>query len=149
MDFNTEEEPAIDAREFVEEVDILPKIPQDFHAQMNSSKWKDRKEALDATLDVVKASIKIKDEGIGELLRALAKRMTDANVMCVIAAANIIGGIAKGVGQPFSKYKSIVMPPMIERFKERKANVVEAISNGLDEVFATVSPDLFNHPIIC
>ncbi|KAF8326346.1 armadillo-type protein [Cantharellus anzutake] len=138
------EQVAFDAREFAEEIDIFPKIPQDFQAQMNSSKWKDRKEALDATLDVVKVSVRIKDaEGMGELLRALARRMTDANVMCVMTAANIIGGIAKGVGQPFSKYKSIVMPPMIERFKERKANVVEAISNGLDEVFATTTfPDI-------
>ncbi|KAF9519981.1 hypothetical protein BS47DRAFT_1370532 [Hydnum rufescens UP504] len=139
-----EEPEEIDPRAFAEEVDIIPKIPGDFQAQVVSSKWKDRKETLDAVSEVVKTAQRIKDsEGMSDLIRALSKRMTDANVMCVMTAANNIGFIAKGIGQPFAKYKSIVIPPMLERYKERKQNVVDALDAGLDDVFATTTfPDI-------
>lgn len=125
--------------EFVEAVDIMPKVPANFHEAMGSSKWKDRKEVLDALLEALKAAPKIADsDGHGELAKALAKRMTDANIMCVIAAANCIEALAKGVGQSFGRHRSSLVNPMLERLKERKVNVTDAIGAGLDAVFLTV-----------
>ncbi|KDQ20349.1 hypothetical protein BOTBODRAFT_153038 [Botryobasidium botryosum FD-172 SS1] len=139
-----EEEAPPDPRAFLEEVDIVPKIPPDFQALVASSKWKERKETLEAVLEIVKNTPKIKDSNdIAPIVGALAKRMADANVMCVIAACNVIEGLAKGIGEGFGKYRQTIVPPMLERFKERKQNVVDAIGAGLDEVFATSSlPDL-------
>ena len=129
-----------DPRLLIDEVDIIPKIPANFHTLIASSKWKERKEALDDTLVVVNANPRIKDvEAIGELAKALGKRMTDANVQCVMAAAQVIEGLAKGIGQPFAKHRAALVPPMLERCKERKQNVVDAIGQGLDAFFATVS----------
>lgn len=128
-----------DPRSLAEEVDIIPKIPADFHTQILSTKWKERKETLDAVFEVANTTPRIKEsDGISELVRALAKRMTDANVMCVMTAANIIGLLAAGIGEPFGKYRSVLLPSMLERFKERKQNVVDAIGDGLDKVFSTV-----------
>ncbi|KAG9019496.1 Microtubule-associated protein, microtubule dynamics during spindle orientation [Tulasnella sp. 427] len=137
------EEPP-DPRLLVDEVDIVPKLPADFHTLVASSKWKERKEVLDAALELVNANPRIKDsDGIGELAKALGKRMTDANIQCVIAAAQVIEGLSKGIGQPFGKHKASIVPPMLERFKERKQNVVDAIGQGLDAFFATTTlPDV-------
>ncbi|KAG8985770.1 Microtubule-associated protein, microtubule dynamics during spindle orientation [Tulasnella sp. JGI-2019a] len=133
-----------DPRLLMDEVDITPKLPANFYTDLASSKWKERKEALDATLEIVKANPRIKDvDSIGELAKALAGRMTDANIQCVMTAAQIIGGLAEGIGQPFGKHRGSVVPPMLDRFKERKQNVVDAIGQGLDAVFETVTfPDV-------
>jgi cytoskeleton-associated protein 5 len=134
-----EAEAATDPMDFIEAVDIMPKIPANFHEAMSSSKWKERKECLDALLEVLKATPKISDsDGHGELAKALAKRMSDANIMCVITAANCIEILAKGVGKSFGRYRSALVNPMLERLKERKANVTDAIGAGLDAVFLTV-----------
>ncbi|QRV72838.1 CLASP amino-terminal protein [Ceratobasidium sp. AG-Ba] len=139
-----EAEAAVDPLEFVEAVDIMSKVPADFHTAMGSSKWKERKEALDALLEALKAAPKISDSNEhGELAKALAKRMTDANIMCVIAAAQCIECLSKGVGQPFGRHRASVLTPMLERLKERKVNVTDAIGAALDAVFLTTTlPDV-------
>ncbi|KAF8709603.1 Microtubule associated protein, partial [Rhizoctonia solani] len=145
-----EPEAAIDPMDFIEAADIMPKVPNNFQEAMGSSKWKDRKEALDALLEVLKATPKVADsDGHGELAKALAKRMSDANIMCVIAAANCIEALAKGVGKSFGRHRASLINPMLERLKERKANVTDAIGSGLDAVFATttlpeVTEDILN-----
>ncbi|KAG8823574.1 Microtubule-associated protein, microtubule dynamics during spindle orientation, partial [Serendipita sp. 399] len=76
--------------------------------------------------------------------------MSDANIMCVMAAAACIEGLAKGLGTPFGRYREIIVTPMIDRLKERKQNVTDALGQALDAVFATVSfpdiiPDVLPH----
>ena len=39
----------------------------------------------------------------------------------------------------FGKYREAVVPLMLERLKERKSNVTDAIGAALDAVFVTVS----------
>lgn len=130
----------LDMASFVEPVDIIPKIPQDFHTQINSSKWKDRKETLDAVFEVVKITPRIVNAaGISDLVKALANRMPDANINVVMVAASIIGALAKGIGKPFGIFKNTVVPPMLERLKERKQSVIDAIGAGLDDFFTTAS----------
>ncbi|KAH7343482.1 ARM repeat-containing protein [Rhizoctonia solani] len=145
-----EVEAAVDPMDFIEAVDIMPKVPGNFHEAMGSSKWKDRKEALDALLEILKSTPKVAEsDGHGELAKALAKRMSDANIMCVIAAANCIEALAKGVGKAFGRHRASLVNPMLERLKERKANVTDAIGAGLDAVFTTttlpeVTEDILN-----
>ncbi|EJF65775.1 ARM repeat-containing protein [Dichomitus squalens LYAD-421 SS1] len=136
-----EEEAPPDPRMFAEEVDIVPKMPANFQASLKSSKWKDRKEALDGLLAVVNATPRIKEASeLGELARSLATCVQkDANINCVMVAANCLEGLAKGLMGPFAKYRESVVPPMLERLKERKANVTDAIGNALDAVFATTT----------
>ena len=135
------EEPAPDPRSMAEEVDIIPKLPANLYKNLASSKWKERKEGLDDLLTLLKASIRIKDgPEIGELARALATRINgDANVMCVIVAANCLEALADGLMTAFSRHREAVVPPVLERLKERKANVTDAIGLALDAVFKTVS----------
>ena len=139
-----EEETPPDPRMFADEVDVVPKLPSGHLAALASSKWKERKEALDEILSALDAP-KIKDAPeFGELIKALAGRMGDANINCVMGAAACIEALAKGLMGAFTRHRETVVPPMLARLKERKQNVVDALGAALDAVFATVS-GLFHH----
>ena len=129
----------MDPRAFAEEVDITPKLPSGLQAALTSSKWKERKEALDDLLALLNATPRVKDAPeLSEVVRALAGRMSDANINCVIIAANCIEALAKAMMGNFAKFRDISVNPMIDRLKERKQNVTDALGNALDAVFSTV-----------
>lgn len=139
-----EEEAAPDPRAFAEEVDIVPKLPSGYLAALASSKWKERKEALDEIVTALNTP-KIKDASeLGELVKALAGRMNDANINCVMGAAACLEALANGLMKAFARHRETVVPPMLGRLKERKQNVVDALGSALDAVFTTVS-SLFHH----
>ena len=119
----------------------MAKFPSNLQANLTSSKWKERKEVLDDLLTLVNATPRIKDAPeLAELAKSLATCIhKDANINCVMAAANVMEGLAKGVMSPFGRLREAVVPPMLERLKERKANVTDAIGAALDAIFTTVS----------
>lgn len=129
-----------DPRTLSEPVDIVPKLASTFKPGLASSKWKERKEVLDDLLILVNATPRIQDASeLGEVARSLAVCVQkDANINCVIVAAGCVEGLAKGMMGPFGRFRESVVGPMLERMKERKANVTDAIGAALDAVFATV-----------
>ncbi|KAI4205109.1 MAG: hypothetical protein LQ350_000736 [Teloschistes chrysophthalmus] len=131
-----EQPPEIDAFDLAEPVDVLGKMPADFEQNMASSKWKDRKDALDALYAVVNTD-RIKDGSFDDLLSALTKSMKDANIAVVTVAGNCIECIAKGLRRGFAKYRSRTMPAIMERLKEKKQSVADALGAALDAVFAS------------
>ena len=122
-------------------MDIVPKLSPSLHSDLKSSKWKERKEALDDLATLLSSTPRIKDAGeLSELAKSLASCIAkDANINCVIVAANCLEELAKGMMETFGKYREAVVPLMLERLKERKANVTDAIGTALDAVFTTVS----------
>jgi hypothetical protein len=130
-----------DPRTLAEPVDITTKLPSSLKGGLNSSKWKERKEVLDELLALVNATPRIKDAPeFGDLARSLGVCIQkDANINCVIVAAACIEGLAKGVMTPFGRYRESVVGPMLERLKERKANVTDSIGAALDAMFCTVT----------
>lgn len=125
-----------------EEADIVSKLPSNMQAGLASSKWKERKEVLDELLTVVNATPRIKDSlELGDLAKSLATCIhKDANINCVMTAANCLEGLAKGLMSSFARNREAVVGPMLERLKERKATVTDAIGAALDAIFATVRP---------
>ncbi|KAF5860162.1 Microtubule-associated protein, microtubule dynamics during spindle orientation [Aspergillus alliaceus] len=137
-DYEDEDGGEVDAFDFAEPVDVMPKVPKDLHEQLSSSKWKDRKEALDglqAALNVPR----IKDGPFDDIVRALAKCMKDANIAVVTVSANCVDLLAKGLRSGFAKYRSAIMSPMLERLKEKKQSVADALGQALDSVFASTN----------
>ncbi|KAI9786339.1 MAG: Microtubule-associated protein, microtubule dynamics during spindle orientation [Candelina submexicana] len=128
----------VDAFDLAEPQDVMSKVPEDLHDQLGSTKWKDRKDALDALYAIINVP-RIKDGHFDEIVRALAKSMKDANIAVVTVAANCVDVLAKGLRHGFGKYRSIVMAPMMERLKEKKQSVADAIGQALDSVFASTS----------
>ncbi|OTA53015.1 ARM repeat-containing protein [Hypoxylon sp. EC38] len=133
------DEPAeVDAFDLAEPQDVLSKVPASFHDNLASSKWKDRKEALEALYTVLNVP-RIKDGDFGEINRGLAKCMKDANIAVVTQAAQCIEVLAKGLRKSYGKYRSIVMTPIMERLKEKKQSVSDALGAALDQVFLATS----------
>jgi hypothetical protein len=129
----------VDAFDLAEPQDVLSKVAPDFHDQLASAKWKERKDALEA-LYVVLNVPRIKDGDFGEIARCLGpKCMKDANIAVVTQAAQCIEVLAKGMRKPFGKYRSIVVGPIMERLKEKKASVSDALGAALDQVFLATS----------
>ncbi|KAF8212269.1 microtubule associated protein [Mycena galopus ATCC 62051] len=142
-----EEEAPLDPLAFVDPVDV--KLPPSLHTLLTSSKWKERKEVLDELLTLLTSTPRIKDgPEIGDLSKALAARIqSDANVNCVMTAAACMETLAKAMKGSFARYRELVVAPMLERLKERKANVTDSIGDALDAVFssttlADIIPDL-------
>ncbi|KAK6330139.1 Microtubule-associated protein, microtubule dynamics during spindle orientation [Orbilia blumenaviensis] len=127
-----------DTFDLFEPVDVSSKISKDFWDQINSSKWKDRKESLDMLYGIVNVP-RIKEEDFSELARVLAKSMKDANITVVIVAANCVECLAKGLRAAFGKYRSIIFVPTAERLKEKKQNVADALGAALDGIFNSTS----------
>ncbi|KAI0534850.1 armadillo-type protein [Xylaria digitata] len=133
------EEPGeVDAFDLAEPQDVLSKIPANFHESLASSKWKDRKEALEGLFAALNVP-RIKDADFNEINRGLAKSMKDANIAVVTQAAQCIEVLAKGLRKSYSKYRSIVMAPIMERLKEKKQSVADALGAALDQVFLATS----------
>ncbi|KAF8478461.1 ARM repeat-containing protein [Russula ochroleuca] len=130
-----------DPRQFAEEVDITPKFPAKLYASLTSSKWKERKEVLDDLLTLLNTTPRIKEAPeFGELSKALALRVqSDANINCVMVAAQCLEGLAKGLMGNYGRYREIVVSPMLDRLKERKASVTDTISSALHAIFETTT----------
>ena len=133
-----EEAVVVDAFDLAEPQDVYSKVPSDFHENIASTKWKDRKDTLDALFNAFNTP-RIKEGPFDEIVRALAKCMKDANIAVVTVAANCVEKLALGLRKSFAKYRSTIMTPMMERFKEKKASVADALGAALDAVFASTS----------
>ncbi|KAK6332720.1 Microtubule-associated protein, microtubule dynamics during spindle orientation [Orbilia brochopaga] len=127
-----------DAFDLFEPVDISSKIPKDFWDQVNSTKWKDRKESLDVLHGIVNVP-RIREEDFSEVVRILAKSMKDANITVVIVAANCVECLAKGLRGSFAKYRTLIFLPTAERLKEKKQTVADALAAALDSIFNSTS----------
>lgn len=132
-----EEEPAeMDVFDLAEPQDVTKQIPANFSDMLASSKWKDRKEAVDALHQALSVP-RIKDSDFSEVNRGLAKCMKDANVAVVTQAALCIQALGSGLRKGYGKYRTIVMQPIMDRLKEKKPSVAEALGGALDAVFAS------------
>lgn len=136
------DEANLDPRTFAEVVDIVPKLSSTLQSDLKSSKWKERKEALDDLSTLLSSNPRIKDAPeLTELAKSLATRISsDANINCVMVAAKCMEDLAKGMMSSFSRLRESVVPPMLERLKERKTNVTDSIGAALDAVFSSVGP---------
>ncbi|RGP80563.1 hypothetical protein FLONG3_1302 [Fusarium longipes] len=128
----------VDAFDLAEPQDVSKKIPPNFSDQLASSKWKERKEAVDALHSALNVP-RIKETDFNEVCRGLAKCMKDANVAVVTQAALCIELLAKGLRQGFAKYRATVMQPIMDRLKEKKAAVADALGAALDATFASTN----------
>jgi hypothetical protein len=133
-----EEAVEVDGFDLAEPVDVESKVPSDFQENMGSAKWKDRKDALDALLNIV-STPRIRAGHFDDIIRVLAKSMKDANIAVVTVAANCVEKLALGLRRDFAKYRSGILSPIMERLKEKKQSVTDALGAAMDAVFTSTS----------
>ena len=66
----------------------------------------------------------------------------DSNVMVVALAAQCMAGLAKGLKKKFSPFALACIETILEKFKEKKINVVTALREAIDAIYPTVSRSL-------
>lgn len=130
-------------------VNILERLPANFTDFVESAKWKERKEVLDALLPLVKVP-RLEEGRYGELVGVLVKRVADVNILVAITAANCLEGMARGLRAAFASYRGDVIPALLDRCKEKKGNVVQAMKealkatlysiNSISDILSDISP---------
>ncbi|KAI4875261.1 hypothetical protein NFI96_023924 [Prochilodus magdalenae] len=138
-DDSEEAAPAVDAYELLEAVEILSKLPKDFFEKIEAKKWQERKEALEA-LEALAKNPKLESGEYGDVVKALNKVIgKDTNVMLVTIAAKCVAGLAAGLRKKFGVYAGHLVPTILEKFKEKKAQVVQALQEAIDAVFLSTT----------
>ncbi|XP_071974868.1 cytoskeleton-associated protein 5 isoform X3 [Engystomops pustulosus] len=131
--------PQVDAFELLEAVEILSKLPKDFYDKIEAKKWQERKEALEA-LELLVKNPKLEPGDYNDVVRALKKVVgKDTNVMLVALAAKCLAGLASGLRKKFGSYAGHVVPTILEKFKEKKPQVVQALQEAIDAIFLTTT----------
>ncbi|RDD44949.1 Cytoskeleton-associated protein 5 [Trichoplax sp. H2] len=135
--------------DLIDPVDILPKLPADFFKNLSDKKWQNRKEALEALQALLTANPKLEPADYSDLMKEL-KRMIgkDTNVYVVCLAAKCVAGIASGLRKKFCIYVSLIFSTILEKFKEKKLNVVTALREATDGLLLTTTIASFQDDII-
>lgn len=120
---------------------VLAKIPPAFAQQLSSPKWKERKEMLDEIVKVLSVPKMAPDGDYMSLVRALLPVITkDANIMCATQAMISIQLLATGLRGSFASCASRdLVQAIVDRFKEKKATVVDAASQALHALTSALS----------
>jgi cytoskeleton-associated protein 5 len=127
----------VDPYSLMDPVDIMPRLPKDFFVKCEEKKWQDRKDAVDALLAVLQKAPRL-DKAVDyfEMVNTLKKLVAkDANVNVMMIAAKCIAGLASGLRKDFNKYALNALEPCMERFKEKKQNIVDAMREACDAIY--------------
>lgn len=134
-----EEMPALDPYDLFEPVDILSKLPKDFYEKVEAKKWQERKEAMEL-LQPLTQNPKLEQGDYHDLMKALKKIIgKDSNVMIVAQAGLCVAGLAKGLKKKFQPFSLSFTETILEKFKEKKANVVTSMREAIDAVYQTTT----------
>ncbi|KAF4083545.1 hypothetical protein AMELA_G00143190 [Ameiurus melas] len=134
--------------ELLEAVEILSKLPKDFFEKIEAKKWQERREALEA-LEALTRNPKLESGEYGDLIKALNKVIgKDTNVMLVTLAAKCVTGLAVGLRKKFGSYVGHLVPTILEKFKEKKAHVVQALQEASDAVFLSTTLEKISEDVL-
>lgn len=130
----------IDPFELMEAVDILHKLPADFFTQIEAKKWQERKDCLEKLQQLLESNPKLApnadyNELMKHIKRIIAK---DTNIVVATSAIKCLALMANGLRKNFHSYASSSVGVVLEKFKEKKANVVQALREAIDAVFVSV-----------
>uniref|UniRef100_A0A1I8P7A2 TOG domain-containing protein n=1 Tax=Stomoxys calcitrans TaxID=35570 RepID=A0A1I8P7A2_STOCA len=139
----------IDPMDLIDPVDILSKMPKDFYDKLEEKKWTLRKESLEALEKLLTDNPKLESGDYGSVVTALKKVITkDSNVVLVAMAVKCLAMLAKGLGKRFSPYAMACIPSLLEKFKEKKSNVVLALREAMDAIYPSTNLEAMQEHIV-
>lgn len=129
----------IDPMELLDPVDILSMLPKDFYEKLEAKKWQERKESLEALEKLLEAP-KLENGDYGALVSSIRKVIAkDTNVVLVALGGKCIASLAKGLGKRFSPYSLTCVNTILEKFKEKKINVVTSLREAIDAIYPSTN----------
>ena len=136
----------VDPFELMEEVDIISKLPNDFNSLIEAKKWQERKDGLEKLQQLLEAHPKLDPKAdYGELMKQLKKIVSkDSNIVVGVFAIKCIGLLATGLRKHFHSHAVSTIAVLVEKFKEKKANVVQALREAIDAAYQSVRNSYVN-----
>uniref|UniRef100_A0A1J3JK11 Protein MOR1 n=1 Tax=Noccaea caerulescens TaxID=107243 RepID=A0A1J3JK11_NOCCA len=135
------EEPVADAPQEIDEYDLMdpvdiltPLEKSGFWDGVKATKWSERKEAV-AELTKLASTKKIAAGDFSEICRTLKKLITDVNLAVAVEAIQAIGNLARGLRTHFSASSRFMLPVLLEKLKEKKPTVAEALTQTLQAMY--------------
>ncbi|KAI9124426.1 hypothetical protein K1719_004348 [Acacia pycnantha] len=124
----------IDEYELVDPVDILTPLEKSgFWEGVKATKWSERKEAV-GELTKLASTKKISPGDFSEVCRTLKKLITDVNIAVAVEAIQAIGNLALGLRTHFSASSRFLLPVLLEKLKEKKPTMSEALTQTLQAI---------------
>ncbi|CAL5409801.1 unnamed protein product [Camellia sinensis] len=121
----------IDEYELVDPVDILTPLEKTgFWDGVKAAKWSERKEAV-AELTKLASTKRIAPGDFTEICRTLKKLIIDVNIAVAVEAIQAIGNLARGLRTHFSGNSRFLLPILLEKLKEKKPTLAEALTQTL------------------
>ncbi|KAE9589886.1 putative armadillo-like helical, CLASP domain-containing protein [Lupinus albus] len=121
----------IDQYDLVDPVDILTPLEKSgFWEGVKATKWSERKEAV-AGLTKLASTIRVSPGDFSEVCRTLKKLITDVNIAVAVEAIQAIGNLARGLRTHFSASSRFLLPVLLEKLKEKKPTLSEALTQTL------------------
>lgn len=135
-DNEEEEEEEMDAFNLIQPVNVMDKINENFFELIESKKWKERQEQIDLLASIVNAPRITPSSDLGKIFRVVKKVIAkDVNMMIVAKAVECVGFFAIGLRNDFTQPAKIMVPPLLERLKEKKPFVLNALHTTLDALY--------------
>lgn len=95
---------------------------------------------LDNLLALLQKNPRLQSTDYFELVQNLQKIVAkDSNVNIVMVAAKCITGIASGIRKEFKQYASMCLTPLLERTKEKKQHIVDALREACDAIWPSTT----------
>ncbi|KAE9553441.1 hypothetical protein FO519_003354 [Halicephalobus sp. NKZ332] len=138
---SSKDEAEPDPWEFMDPVNVLKKLPANFEESLNSTKWLERKEALENLLKLMTENPKLDPQvPYNDISKKIAGIISkDSNINVIAVAAKVVAKLAKGLRTNFSPYSSIFVPVVLEKFKEKKSLVKDSLVEAIDEIYKTTT----------
>lgn len=71
-------------------------------------------------------------------MNVLSKKLHDPNIAVATVVVNILDKMATGLKSSFGQYRNIVLSPLLEKLKEKKAHVLDALRPAIDGCLSSV-----------
>lgn len=137
-----------DEMDVAEEINLLEKlakakieidedVTKDWYTAVDSKKWKARKNALDAAINII-SEARLTPANHQEIIVRLRKIIAkDANVNVVASAANLLRGMCNGLTKKFPPGASKALNvDLFGRLKEKNRILVDPVCAALDALHA-------------
>lgn len=129
------DEPAVhqetDDYDLMDPVEILgPLQKTTFWEGYKATKWSERRDAV-AELTKLASARRLAVGDYVEVSRILKKLITDVNLAVAVEAVQAAGNLARGLRKDYSGGSRLLLPLLLERLKEKKAVMVEAVMETL------------------
>ena len=129
----------IDIYEMADAKDIFTKYGEKWcNGVLAMEKWVDKKQALEE-LNKECDYPKLAEKSALEIVTMAKRLINDSNVQVMLQAMKLVGLLAKGQRKYFDNYAKQFLPVLLQKFKDKKTNVLQETHSSLDNIMFSIS----------